>query len=95
MVKPVRFDESGDSEDLQALFDSIAAGSIAPEPPPSAPDNAGDSEGFPWPGPGRSARGTTRANMPASSTSHICTWACPLFTSQLDSVLLLASSKNS
>ena len=44
MVKPVRFDESGDSEDLQALFDSIAAGSIAPEPPPSAPDNAGDSD---------------------------------------------------
>lgn len=44
MVKPVRFDESGDSEDLQALFDSIAAGGITPEPPPSAPDNAGDSD---------------------------------------------------
>jgi hypothetical protein len=29
MVKPVRFDESGDSEDLQALFDSIRhAGAI-------------------------------------------------------------------
>ncbi len=26
MVKPIKFDESGDSEDLQSLFDSIAAG---------------------------------------------------------------------
>jgi chemotaxis protein CheZ len=44
MAKPVQFDESGDSEDLQALFDSIAAGSIAAEPLPSAPDNSGDSD---------------------------------------------------
>lgn len=27
MTKPIKFDESGDNEDLQALFDSIAAGS--------------------------------------------------------------------
>jgi chemotaxis protein CheZ len=44
MGNPVRFDESGDSQDLQALFDSIAAGSLAPEPPPAAPDNSGDSD---------------------------------------------------
>jgi len=43
MAKPVKFDESGDSEDLQALFDSIAAGS----PPAVAipePEASGDSE---------------------------------------------------
>ncbi len=34
MVKPVNFDESGDSEDLQALFDSIAATPPAPAPAP-------------------------------------------------------------
>jgi len=46
MGKPVNFDESGDSEDLQALFDSIAAGSApAPEPVPArGPDPAGDSD---------------------------------------------------
>lgn len=44
MGSPVRFDESGDSQDLQALFDSIAVGNVAPEPPPSAPDNSGDSD---------------------------------------------------
>lgn len=44
MGNPVRFDESGDSQDLQALFDSIAAGNVAPEPPPSAPGNAGDTD---------------------------------------------------
>lgn len=42
MVKPVKFDESGDSADLQALFDSIAAG--APPPPlASETDASGDS----------------------------------------------------
>lgn len=43
MAKPVKFDESGDSDDLQALFDSIAAGS----PPVAAapePDTSGDSD---------------------------------------------------
>ena len=45
MVKPVKFDESGDSEDLQALFDSIAAGGGVPEPTPMAvPDQSGDSD---------------------------------------------------
>ena len=34
MAKPINFDESGDSEDLQALFDSIAA---AKPPAPAAP----------------------------------------------------------
>jgi chemotaxis protein CheZ len=29
MAKPIKFDESGDNEDLQALFDSIAAGGDA------------------------------------------------------------------
>lgn len=32
MVKPVKFDESGDSDDLQALFDSIAVGSAGSSP---------------------------------------------------------------
>jgi chemotaxis protein CheZ len=47
MVKPIKFDESGDSADLQALFDSIAAGA-APVPPiasmVSEPDPSGDSD---------------------------------------------------
>ncbi|MEW6164180.1 MAG: protein phosphatase CheZ [Pseudomonadota bacterium] len=43
MVKPIKFDESGDSQDLQALFDSIAAGS-APTPPAPEPDPSGDSD---------------------------------------------------
>ncbi|MCX8086951.1 MAG: protein phosphatase CheZ [Rhodocyclaceae bacterium] len=42
MVKPVNFDESGDSADLQALFDSIAAASQPPAPMPAA-DASGDS----------------------------------------------------
>lgn len=42
MARPVSFDESGDSEDLQALFDSIAVG--AREPPPAEPDSFGDSD---------------------------------------------------
>lgn len=45
MIKPVKFDESGDSEDLQALFDSIAAGGGLPEPAPvAAPAGSGDSD---------------------------------------------------
>ncbi len=47
MSNPAKFDESGDSDDLQALFDSIAVSS--PPPPPPAPvsralDPAGDSD---------------------------------------------------
>lgn len=45
MARPVKFDESGDSEDLQALFDSIAATGTAPAPAPvSVPDKSGDSD---------------------------------------------------
>ncbi|MBU1237133.1 MAG: protein phosphatase CheZ [Gammaproteobacteria bacterium] len=45
MARPVKFDESGDSDDLQALFDSIAASGGAPVPAPVAvPSNAGDSD---------------------------------------------------
>lgn len=46
MVKPVKFDESGDSDDLQALFDSIAATSLAPSAAPvqPEPDASGDSD---------------------------------------------------
>lgn len=44
MVKPVKFDESGDSEDLQALFDSIAAGGAMPEPVSLVADSSGDSD---------------------------------------------------
>jgi len=45
MVRPVKFDESGDSDDLQALFDSIAAAGGAPAPAPVvAPEKAGDSD---------------------------------------------------
>ena len=36
MVKPANFDESGDSQDLQALFDSIAAAGGVPEPTPAS-----------------------------------------------------------
>lgn len=43
MVKPIKFDESGDSIDLQALFDSIAAGA-APTVPVVEPDPSGDSD---------------------------------------------------
>lgn len=43
MVKPVKFDESGDSDDLQALFDTIATTTAAPPPPPE-PDASGDSD---------------------------------------------------
>ncbi|MCX7896705.1 MAG: protein phosphatase CheZ [Rhodocyclaceae bacterium] len=42
MTKPFKYDESGDSADLQALFDSIAAGN--PPPAPSQEEEAsGDS----------------------------------------------------
>jgi chemotaxis protein CheZ len=45
MVRPVKLDESGDSDDLQALFDSIAVGGQAPAPAPVVkPDKSGDSD---------------------------------------------------
>jgi len=45
MVKPVKLDETGDSEDLQALFDNIAAGGAISAPAPAAePDPSGDSD---------------------------------------------------
>lgn len=43
MNKPVKFDESGDSQDLQSLFDSIAA-SAPPPAPVAEPDASGDSD---------------------------------------------------
>lgn len=48
MGKPIQFDEAGDSGDLQALFDNIAAGAppVTPEPPPvrrGPSGEAGDS----------------------------------------------------
>lgn len=43
MTKPIKFDESGDSQDLQALFDSIASTSPPPAPVPE-PDASGDSD---------------------------------------------------
>lgn len=42
MTKPIKFDETGDSADLQALFDSIAVGA-APAAPVAEPDSSGDS----------------------------------------------------
>jgi chemotaxis protein CheZ len=44
MVKPIKFDESGDSADLQALFDSIAVGAAPVAPVVSEPDPSGDSD---------------------------------------------------
>jgi len=48
MAKPIQFDEFNDNEDLQALFDSIAAGSEVPmratKPPEPAIDASGDSD---------------------------------------------------
>lgn len=45
MVKPIKLDQTGDSEDLQALFDSIAAGGRAPAPAPAPEaDASGDSD---------------------------------------------------
>lgn len=46
MAKPINFDESGDSDDLQALFDSIAVGK-PPAPVPvaqAASNSSGDSD---------------------------------------------------
>lgn len=42
MTKPIKFDETGDSADLQALFDSIAVGA-APAAPVAEPEPSGDS----------------------------------------------------
>lgn len=42
MVKPIKFD-SGDSADLQALFDSIAVGAVPAAPVVAEPDPSGDS----------------------------------------------------
>lgn len=46
MSTPAKFDEVGDSADLQALFDSIAVGSQPPPPPPvaAATTPLGDSD---------------------------------------------------
>jgi chemotaxis protein CheZ len=47
MSTPAKFDEAGDSADLQALFDSIAVGSAPPPPPPpvaNAVSASGDSD---------------------------------------------------
>ncbi|MCK9285601.1 MAG: protein phosphatase CheZ [Rhodocyclaceae bacterium] len=45
MGTPVKLDEVGDSEDLQALFDSIAAVPAIPVPPPAAESGGfGDSD---------------------------------------------------
>ena len=43
MAKPIQLDDGSDSEDLQALFDSIAAGT-PPPPPPARKDSSGDSD---------------------------------------------------
>ncbi|MBI3525186.1 MAG: protein phosphatase CheZ [Betaproteobacteria bacterium] len=45
MANPIKFDESSDSEDLQSLFDSIAAVSEAPMLEPKAPAPAVDASG--------------------------------------------------
>lgn len=44
MAKPISFDESGDSADLQALFDTIAGGAKAAPAPAPRVDAAGDSD---------------------------------------------------
>jgi len=47
MAKKLKFDESGDSDDLQALFDSIAASPATPAVQPAAAaakDESGDSD---------------------------------------------------
>lgn len=43
MGQPSNLDESGDSDDLQALFDSIASVSVS-VPPAAVPDSSGDSD---------------------------------------------------
>lgn len=46
MAKPIKSADGSDSEDLQALFDSIAAGAppVPPPPPPARTDSQGDSD---------------------------------------------------
>lgn len=44
MVKKQKIDESGDSDDLQALFDSIAGGADPAPPPVAPPVSAGKAE---------------------------------------------------
>jgi chemotaxis protein CheZ len=44
MAKPLKLDESGDSEDLQALFDSIATTTVPVAAPVAPPDKSGDSD---------------------------------------------------
>lgn len=45
MARPVKFDESGDSDDLQALFDSIAvSGGTSAPAPVASPGKSGDSD---------------------------------------------------
>ncbi|WP_126444151.1 protein phosphatase CheZ [Sulfuricystis multivorans] len=44
MAKPIKFDESGDSADLQALFDSIAASAVPQAAVVREPDASGDSD---------------------------------------------------
>ena len=47
MAKPLNLDDTSDSDDLQALFDTIAAGAppVPPEPPRvERPDSSGDSD---------------------------------------------------
>ena len=45
MAKPIKPDDGSDSEDLQTLFDSIAAGAPPAPPPPARADSAlGDSD---------------------------------------------------
>lgn len=44
MANPIKADDGSDSEDLQALFDSIAAGAPPAPPPPTRADSSGDSD---------------------------------------------------
>ncbi len=44
MAKPITMDDSGDSDDLQALFDNIAAGSVPTPAPAPEPDSSGDND---------------------------------------------------
>ena len=44
MAKPIKPDDGSDSEDLQSLFDSIAAGAPPAPPPPARADSSADSD---------------------------------------------------